>query len=71
MDVFSIIKARDTIQTVLEGRMLQRIEIITQTIDLKFNDARKSHGALENEFFSPKGHPGFKISVMQLSNPNF
>ena len=69
VNIFSTIKARDTTQTVLKSAWNEKN--YCSNIDLKFNDAWKSHGALENDFFSPKGHTALKISVMQLSTSYF
>ena len=48
VNVFSTIKVRDTIQTVLESARNENK--YSSNIDLKSNDAWKSHGALENDF---------------------
>ena len=65
VNTFLTFKAGDTIQTVLESSSQEKN--YCSNIDLKFNDAWKSHGTLENVFQS-QGTYGFQISQLNCSS---
>ena len=66
MNNFFTIKARDTIQTVLENTSNEKNPY--SNIDLKLNDAWKFHGALENDFLVPRDllFAKFRSSVYEI-----
>ena len=63
------VKARDTNQTVLESAWNEKN--YNSSIDLQFNTAWKSHGALKNDFLVPRDIQCSKFQWCNCEHPTF